>query len=435
MNIIDIIEKKKKGLELSESEINYFIEGVTNKTIPDYQISALLMAIYFKSMSDLEIINLTKAMVNSGDVINLDKVLKPTIDKHSTGGVGDKTSLVLGPLMATYDLAVAKMSGRGLGHTGGTLDKLEAIEGFEIEITDERFIKQVNEIGVSIIGQTKKLVPADKALYAMRDVTGTVDSIPLIASSIMSKKIASGAHTIILDVKYGNGAFMKTKEDAEILASKLVMIGEGVGRKTIALISNMNQPLGLEIGNANEILEVIETLKGHGPSDLRELCEVLAVEFLLSTKIYNDYNLARQSVREKLQNGMAYKKFTEMVVAQSGSVDALNKLKKSPNKYDIFANESGYICEMDAIKIGRSAMYLGAGREKTTDIINHEVSATIYHKVGYQVNTGDLVATLYYDDATHLQYAVNLLTEAIVISENQVEELPVIDKIIGGYNK
>ncbi|MGL5020887.1 MAG: thymidine phosphorylase, partial [Mycoplasmatales bacterium] len=280
MNIVEIIEKKKHNIELSIEEIKFVINGLMNGDIDDYQISALMMAIYFNSMTNDETINLTNAMINSGDVIDLSSIHNPTVDKHSTGGVGDKTSLILGPLLATFDLSVAKMSGRGLGHTGGTLDKLEALEGFKIEISDHDFIKQVNEHGVAIIGQTGELVPADKKLYALRDVTATVDSLPLIAASIMSKKIASGAHTIILDVKYGSGAFMKTINDAEELAKTLVMIGNGVGRKTIAAISSMSQPLGDAIGNSLEVQEAMDTLKGHGPSDVEELCTLLAIELL-----------------------------------------------------------------------------------------------------------------------------------------------------------
>ncbi len=435
MTIIDIIDKKKRGIRLTKDEIQFFVDGVTNDTIEKYQISALLMAIYFQSMDDQEIIDLTMVMVNSGDVVDLSSVKLPTIDKHSTGGVGDKTSLVLGPLMATYDLALAKMSGRGLGHTGGTLDKLEAIDGFNIFLDQDSFIKQVNDIKLAIIGQTGVLVPADKKLYALRDVTATVDSIPLIASSIMSKKIAAGAHTIILDVKYGHGAFMKTVEQAQELAEKLVMIGNGVGRKTIACISNMNQPLGFEIGNANEIMEVIDTLNGSGPKDLVELCESLAVEFLLSTGLYDDQDLAYASVKERLSSGQAYAKFVEMVTAQGGSVASLDKLTKASNVYEIKAEASGYISEMDAIKIGQAAMYLGAGRVIASDDVDHSVSATIYHKVGDQVNSGDVITTLYYNDDKHLKQAIDLVNQAIVISENVVQPLPVIDHIIGGYER
>lgn len=433
MNIIDIIDKKKKGNALTKAEIEFFIQGVTDGSIAEYQISALLMAIYFNSMTDEEIINLTMAMVNSGDVIDLSDIVLPTIDKHSTGGVGDKTSLVLGPIMATYDLALAKMSGRGLGHTGGTLDKLESIEGFNIELSDTDFIKQVNNIGISIIGQTGVLVPADKKLYALRDVTATVDSIPLIASSIMSKKIAAGSHTIILDVKYGHGAFMKTMEDAEILAEKLVMIGNGVGRKTIACISNMNQPLGHEIGNANEILEVIDTLKGNGPQDLVELCTKLAVEFLLSTGIYNDEGEALTSVKQRLTSGVAYNKFVELIQAQGGSIKAIEKLSKASNKFEYFADKEGYIAEMDAIKIGQAGMHLGAGRIKATDNIDHSVAVTIYNKVGDYVQAGDLLATLYFNDDKYLSTAQELLKSAIIITDEQVQPLKVVDHIIGGY--
>ncbi len=435
MNIIDIIEQKKQGNKLSKEEINYFINGVTNKTIEKYQISALLMAIYFQSMDDEEIINLTMAMVNSGDVIDLKDIKIPTVDKHSTGGVGDKTSLVLSPLLATFNLAVAKMSGRGLGHTGGTLDKLESIKGFEIELDNKDFIKQVNEIGLAIVGQTQKLVPADKILYALRDVTATVDSIPLIAASIMSKKIASGAQTIILDVKYGRGAFMKTKEDAQILAEKLVIIGNGVGRKTIACISNMNQPLGFEIGNANEVLEAIDTLKGHGPADLTELCVKITQEFLLVTGLFDDPNLALDAINEKLQNGEAYNKFIEFVEYQGGSIQAIENLRKAKKTQKILATKTGYIFEMDAIKIGQAGMYLGAGRIVANDKIDHEVSVEIKYKIGDYVHEGDEIAIIYYNNKLNLDKAIILINEAIKISKTQVNSIPVIDHIIGGYNK
>ncbi|MGL5021634.1 MAG: thymidine phosphorylase, partial [Mycoplasmatales bacterium] len=322
MNIVEIIEKKKHNIELSIEEIKFVINGLMNGDIDDYQISALMMAIYFNSMTNDETINLTNAMINSGDVIDLSSIHNPTVDKHSTGGVGDKTSLILGPLLATFDLSVAKMSGRGLGHTGGTLDKLEALEGFKVEISDHDFIKQVNEHGVAIIGQTGELVPADKKLYALRDVTATVDSLPLIAASIMSKKLASGAHTIILDVKYGSGAFMKTVNDAEELAGTLVMIGNGVGRKTIAAISSMSQPLGDAIGNSLEVQEAMDTLKGHGPSDVEELCTLLAIELLIETNKFSDANEARIAIKEKLTSGEAYTKFIDFIQAQGAVIGA-----------------------------------------------------------------------------------------------------------------
>jgi len=430
MNIIDIIEKKKHNLELTKFEIEFVIENMMCGEIDDYQISALMMAIYFNSMTDAETINLTNAMINSGDVIDLSKLTNPTVDKHSTGGVGDKTSLILGPLLSTFNLSVAKMSGRGLGHTGGTLDKLESIEGFNINLTEDEFISQVNKTGLAIIGQTQELVPADKKLYALRDVTATVDSLPLIAASIMSKKIASGAHNMILDVKYGSGAFMKTKEDAEVLAKKLVMIGNGVGRNTVAVISDMEQPLGCAIGNALEVQEAIDILQGHGPEDVTELCILLTVELLLMTGLYSDAALARSDVEIKISNGEAYAKFLEFIKAQGAVEYAEESLPHTIKVVEIIAEESGYVSQVDAITIGRAAMILGAGRVKKTDIIDPAVGIVLHKKIGDFIENGDVICDVHVNDETNLEQVISMIGQAYEISEQKVEDKKIIEKII-----
>lgn len=430
MNIIDIIEKKKHNLELTQAEIEFVIEKMMSGEIDDYQISALMMAIYFNSMTDSETINLTNAMINSGDVIDLTGLDKPTVDKHSTGGVGDKTSLILGPLLATFDLAVAKMSGRGLGHTGGTLDKLEAIEGFNINLSEDEFINQVNDIGLAIIGQTQELVPADKKLYALRDVTATVDSLPLIAASIMSKKIASGAHNMILDVKYGSGAFMKTKEDAEVLAKKLVMIGNGVGRNTVAVISDMEQPLGCAVGNALEVQEAIDTLNGNGPEDVTELCILLTVELLLMTGLYTDASSARVDVEAKIENGEAYAKFLEFINAQGAVAGAEDTMPHTHNVIEIIAEESGFVSQVDAITIGRAAMILGAGRVKKIDVVDLGVGIVLHKKIGAFVEIGDVICDVHVNDETNLEHVITMIGDAYEISEEKVEDKKIIEKII-----
>jgi pyrimidine-nucleoside phosphorylase len=430
MNIIDIIEKKKHNLELTKVEIDFVIDKMMSGEIDDYQISALMMAIYFNSMTDEETINLTNAMINSGDVIDLSKLENPTVDKHSTGGVGDKTSLILGPLLSTFNLSVAKMSGRGLGHTGGTLDKLEALEGFNINLSEEEFINQVNNTGLAIIGQTQELVPADKKLYALRDVTATVDSLPLIAASIMSKKIASGAHNMILDVKYGSGAFMKTKEDAEVLAEKLVMIGNGVGRNTVAVISDMEQPLGCAIGNALEVQEAIDTLKGHGPSDVTELCILLTVELLLMTETYTDPILARTKVEEKISSGEAYNKFLQFIQAQGAVEHAEETMSHSIKVVEIIAEESGYVSQVDAITLGRAAMILGAGRVKKTDIIDPAVGIVLHKKIGDFIEVGDVICDVHVNDETNLEQVISMIGNAYETSVEEVVVKKIIEKII-----
>ncbi|WP_242314674.1 pyrimidine-nucleoside phosphorylase [Bacillus cereus group sp. BfR-BA-01355] len=398
MRMVDIIAKKRDGKELTTEEIKFFINGYTDGSIPDYQVSALAMAIFFKDMTDRERADLTMAMVESGETIDLSAIEGIKVDKHSTGGVGDTTTLVLGPLVAALDVPVAKMSGRGLGHTGGTIDKLEAVEGFHVEITKEQFIDIVNRDKVAVIGQTGNLTPADKKIYALRDVTGTVNSIPLIASSIMSKKIAAGADAIVLDVKTGAGAFMKTEEDAKELAHAMVRIGNNVGRQTMAVISDMSQPLGFAIGNALEVKEAIDTLKGEGPEDLTELVLVLGSQMVVLAKKANTLEEAREMLIEVMKNGKATEKFKEFLSNQGGDSSILDNPEKMPQaKYviDVPAKTSGVISNIVADEIGIAAMLLGAGRATKEDEIDLAVGLMLRKKVGDAVKEGEPFVTIY----------------------------------------
>ncbi|MFD0771373.1 pyrimidine-nucleoside phosphorylase [Bacillus sp. CGMCC 1.60114] len=398
MRMVDIIAKKRDGKELTTEEIQFFIKGYTDGSIPDYQVSALAMAIFFQDMSDRERADLTMAMVNSGETIDLSEIEGVKVDKHSTGGVGDTTTLVLGPLVAALDVPVAKMSGRGLGHTGGTIDKLEAVEGFHVEITKEQFIDLVNRDKVAVIGQTGNLTPADKKIYALRDVTGTVNSIPLIASSIMSKKIAAGADAIVLDVKTGAGAFMKTEEDAKKLAHAMVRIGNNVGRQTMAVISDMSQPLGFAIGNALEVKEAIDTLKGEGPEDLTELVLVLGSQMVVLGKKADTLEEAREMLKEVMKNGKAIEKFKEFLRNQGGDssiVDHPEKLPQAKYVIDVPAKASGVVSNIVADEIGIAAMLLGAGRATKEDEIDLAVGLMLRKKVGEAVKEGEALVTIY----------------------------------------
>ncbi|MDP1456513.1 pyrimidine-nucleoside phosphorylase [Bacillus wiedmannii] len=398
MRMVDIIAKKRDGKELTTEEIKFFINGYTDGSIPDYQVSALAMAIFFKDMTDRERADLTMAMFESGETIDLSAIEGIKVDKHSTGGVGDTTTLVLGPLVAALDVPVAKMSGRGLGHTGGTIDKLEAVEGFHVEITKEQFIDIVNRDKVAVIGQTGNLTPADKKIYALRDVTGTVNSIPLIASSIMSKKIAAGADAIVLDVKTGAGAFMKTEEDAKELAHAMVRIGNNVGRQTMAVISDMSQPLGFAIGNALEVKEAIDTLKGEGPEDLTELVLVLGSQMVVLAKKANTLEEAREMLIEVMKNGKATEKFKEFLSNQGGDSSIVDNPEKMPQaKYviDVPAKTSGVISNIVADEIGIAAMLLGAGRATKEDEIDLAVGLMLRKKVGDAVKEGEPFVTIY----------------------------------------
>ncbi|MCR6595484.1 pyrimidine-nucleoside phosphorylase [Bacillus halotolerans] len=398
MRMVDIIIKKQNGKELTTEEIQFFVNGYTDGSIPDYQASALAMGIFFQDMSDRERADLTMAMVNSGETIDLSAIEGIKVDKHSTGGVGDTTTLVLAPLVAALDVPVAKMSGRGLGHTGGTIDKLEAIDGFHVELSKEEFIKLVNRDKVAVIGQSGNLTPADKKLYALRDVTGTVNSIPLIASSIMSKKIAAGADAIVLDVKTGAGAFMKTEEDAAELAKAMVRIGNKVGRQTMAVISDMSQPLGFAIGNALEVKEAIDTLKGEGPEDLHELVLTLGSQMVVLAKKAGTLDEARAKLEEVMKNGKALEKFKDFLKNQGGDssiVDDPSKLPQAAYHIDVPAKEAGVVSEIVADEIGVAAMLLGAGRATKEDEIDLAVGIMLRKKVGDKVEKGEPLVTLY----------------------------------------
>ncbi|WP_080845378.1 pyrimidine-nucleoside phosphorylase [Cytobacillus gottheilii] len=418
MRMVDIIEKKRDGIELTKEEIQFFVNGYTDGSIPDYQVSALTMAIFFKGMTENERADLTMAMVESGDQIDLKKIEGIKVDKHSTGGVGDTTTLVLGPLVAAVGVPVAKMSGRGLGHTGGTIDKLEAVEGFHVEIENEEFIKLVNENKIAVIGQSGNLTPADKKLYALRDVTATVDSIPLIASSIMSKKIAAGADAIVLDVKTGAGAFMKTLEDSKELASAMVRIGNNVGRNTMAVISDMSQPLGFAIGNALEVKEAIDTLKGEGPEDLTELCLTLGSHMVVLAKKAETVEEAREKLQQVINDGSALETFKTFLSSQGGDstvVDQPEKLPQAKYQFELEAKEDGYVSEIVADEIGTAAMLLGAGRATKESTIDLAVGLMLRKKIGDEVKKGDSLVTIYsnFEDVSEVKeklYANILLT-------------------------
>lgn len=400
MRVIDLIAKKRDGGILSKEEIKYLIDSYTNGNIPDYQMSALLMAIYFKGMNHEEATHLALSMRDSGDVMDLSAIEGIKVDKHSTGGVGDKVTLVLAPIVASLGAKVAKMSGRGLGHTGGTIDKLESIKGFHVELEPEQFIKQVNDLGIAVVGQSGHIAPADKKLYALRDVTATVDIIPLIASSIMSKKLASGADAIVLDVKVGHGAFMKTLEDAEVLAKLMVDIGKLAGKKVTAILTNMNEPLGFKIGNALEVYEAIESLKGRGPEDLMEVVKTIASQLLIDANIAEDQSEASILISESIESGKAYRKFVEFIKAQGGEIEVLDHFEDfiSSNKVEVKAVKSGFIMDMDALSIGKAAMLLGAGRETKADEIDPSVGIELHKKIGDYINVGDTIATLFVND-------------------------------------
>lgn len=431
MRMIDIIEKKRDGKSLSKEEIEFFIKGYTEGDIPDYQASSLAMAIFFQDMNEEERAALTMAMVNSGDVIDLSKVNGIKVDKHSTGGVGDTTTLVLAPLVAAVGVPVAKMSGRGLGHTGGTIDKLESIDGFHVEISEADFIKLVNEDQVAVIGQTGNLTPADKKLYALRDVTGTVNSIPLIASSIMSKKIAAGADAIVLDVKTGNGAFMKTLEDAEALAHAMVSIGNNVGRNTMAIISDMSQPLGRAIGNALELKEAIDTLNGQGPEDLTELVLTLGSQMVVLAERASTLEEARQLLNEAIENGSALDKFKTFLENQGGDasvVDSPELLPTAEYQIDYKAKSSGVVSELIANEIGVASMMLGAGRQTKEDDIDLSVGIVLNKKVGDNVNVGESLLTIH-SNRENVDDVIKKLDESIEIKA-QAKTPTLIHKII-----
>lgn len=432
MHMLDLIDKKKKGKRLSKEEIYYIVQGYTEGEIPDYQISALLMAIYFQGMDAEETRMLTMAMVESGDQIDLSAIEGVKVDKHSTGGVGDKVSLVVIPLVASLGIPVAKMSGRGLGHTGGTIDKLESIEGFDISLSMEKFMENVNTYKMAIVGQTGDLTPADKKLYALRDVTATVDSIPLIASSIMSKKIASGSDAIVLDVKVGNGAFMKTLDDARALAKAMVSIGRGLGRETVAVLTNMNEPLGKEVGNANEVREAIKTLKGEGMQDLVNVSVTIAGHMAVLGGAFDGIEEAEKAIRENMKNGKALEMLKTLVKIQGGNVSQIENPDLLPTakiSVPVIAKKKGFVHEIKAEEIGTSAMLLGAGRETKEDVIDYAAGITLQKKVGDEVNEGDVLCTLL-TNRENYQDAYDKAQEAYDIADERPEHIPFILDVI-----
>lgn len=432
MRMYDLILKKRQGEELSTQEINYFIENYTNGNIPDYQVSALMMAVFFNKMNKRETADLTMAMVNSGDILDLKEIEGVKVDKHSTGGVGDTTTLVLAPMVAALGVPVAKMSGRGLGHTGGTIDKLESFEGFSVEMPNEKFINNVNTLKIAVGGQTGDLAPADKKLYALRDVTATVDNVSLIASSIMSKKIAAGADAIVLDVKVGDGAFMKNADDARLLAREMVDIGTNVGRNTIAIISDMDQPLGLAIGNALEVEEAIETLKGNGPSDLVELCLTLGSNMVLLAGKAKSVEEAREMLEETITSGKAIEKFKEFIAAQGGKTDVIDDtslLPKAKHILEVKATKSGVVSKIHAENIGLIAMELGAGRATKDSIIDIAVGIVLNKKREDKVSEGDVIAFVHANDLEKGQKAVAKILENYEI-EASTQNVPLIYDII-----
>jgi pyrimidine-nucleoside phosphorylase len=433
MRMVDVIIKKRDRGELSQQEIAYFIQGYTRGEIPDYQASALAMAILLNGMTPEETSRLTLAMAHSGDVLDLSKVVPIAVDKHSTGGVGDKTSLVVAPTVSACGLPVGKMSGRGLGFSGGTLDKLESIPGFRSDLTTEEFIHLLKTIGIVLTGQSADLAPADGKMYALRDVTGTVQSIPLIASSIMSKKIAAGAQAILLDVKVGNGAFMTNLEDARKLAELMVEIGKQVGRKTIAILSDMNQPLGAAVGNSLELQEAVDTLQGKGPHDFREHCLVASGYMLALGGISKDEAQGRMMAEDALTSGRAFNRFRQFIHAQGGDesfVDNTKKLHQARLIKDVVSPQSGYLCEINARQAGETAVLLGGGRERKGDPIDYTVGVVVHHKVGDEIKAGDLLFTIHANDEDKLAEAYHKMLSAHRWMNEPVDPLPLYYGIV-----
>lgn len=432
MRVYDLIQKKKNGEALTPAELEFLVRGYTDGTIPDYQMSAFAMAVYFRSMTAEETAALTDAMARSGDTVDLSCFGDLSVDKHSTGGVGDKTTLILAPIVASLGCKVAKMSGRGLGHTGGTVDKLEAIPGYKTTLTGEEFLNQVSEIGVAVIGQSGNLAPADKKLYALRDVTATVDSIPLIASSIMSKKLAAGSHSIVLDVKFGSGAFMKTEEDAAALARAMVDIGTACGRNVSAVLTNMDIPLGCGIGNALEVEEAMEVLRGEGPADLRTVSIVLA-SHMVSLALGIPVEEAKARVEDTLDTGRAWNTFRRWITAQGGDgavCDDPAVMKRSSIIREVRAPRDGYITHMNTEKIGEAAVVLGAGRTRKEDDIDPAAGLRILKKTGDFVQAGDVLAYLHTESEKAFREGESRYLEAIEFGENAPETMPLISRVI-----
>ena len=433
MRIYDIIRKKRDKEVLTKEEIDFFVDKYSKDEIPDYQASALLMAIYLNKMNKQETAYLTEAMMNSGEVIDLSEINGVKVDKHSTGGVGDKTTIALAPLMAACGVPVAKMSGRGLGHTGGTLDKLEAIPGFSIEMSSKKFIDSVNDIKIAVCGQTASIAVADKKMYALRDVTATVDNISLIAASIMCKKLASGADAIVLDVKTGDGAFMKTLDDSFLLANEMVEIGTAMNRETIAIISDMDEPLGSAVGNSLEVIEAIETLKGRGPKDFVTLCETLGAYMLVSSKIALDYEDGIIKIKEAVESGAALEKFKEFVANQGGNPEVANDytlLPKAKHIVEVKSDKTGFIDKIDAEAVGVSAMILGAGRETKEDKLDLSAGIILKRKVGDFVNEGDTLATMHFNREHKFEDAKIRFKNAYTISAEKVQPKKLIYGVV-----
>ena len=423
MRAVDIIMKKRDGGKLSKEEIKFLVDGFTDGSVDNYQMSAFTMAVFFQGMDDEEATYLTLAMLHSGDVLDLSSINGIKVDKHSTGGVGDKTSLVIAPIVASLGIKFAKMSGRGLGHTGGTLDKLESIPGYDISMSDEDFINQVNEIGIALIGQTADLAPADKKLYALRDVTATVESIPLIASSIMSKKLAAGSDVICLDVKVGSGAFMKNVEQATKLARLMVEIGKKCGKDMTALLTNMDEPLGYAVGNSLEVIEAINTLNGNGPADFTEICLEIAAHLILGAKYANTLEEAKLLANKQIENKEALHTLAKLIKAQGGNEEYIynpNNFPKAKYTYGVIASEEGYVSKIDALAIGNAAMHLGAGRAKLSDVIDHSVGIVLHKKVGFEVKENDTLATIY-SNKEDVSNEVNMILDAYKIGKEQVK--------------
>lgn len=433
MRMYDVIMKKRNGGELTAEEIRFFVEGYTADRIPDYQAAALMMAIYFRGMTAEETLALTTAMAESGEVLDLSAIQGIKVDKHSTGGVGDKTSLALTPMVAACGIPVAKMSGRGLGHTGGTIDKLESFPGFSTALTAERFVENVNRIGIAIMGQTADLAPADKKLYALRDVTATVDNMSLIASSIMSKKLAAGADAIVLDVKTGSGAFMKREEDAKALAEEMVALGKNAGRRTVAVISDMDQPLGLAVGNALEVREAIDTLNGRGPKDFLELCLTLGSQMLLAGGKAREEAEARAMLQQVIADKSALKKLAEFVEAQGGDSRAVyepERLPKAAVELPVLAERQGYVSRILCDEVGMCSLLLGGGRETKESEIDLSVGIVLRKKVGDKVEAGETLAILAANSSEKAREAQKRLAAAYTISEKQPLRQPLIRGII-----
>lgn len=431
VRMVDLIEKKQEKEELTAEEVRWMIDGFTSGEVPDYQMSAMLMAVFYNGMTKEELSEMTMAMVESGDQIDLSAIEGIKVDKHSTGGVGDTTTLVLAPLVASVGVPVAKMSGRGLGHTGGTIDKLESIEGFHVEITEDEFMDYVNKNKLAVIGQTGNLTPADKKIYALRDVTSTVGSIPLIASSIMSKKIASGAEAIVLDVKVGTGAFMKSIAEAEDLARTMVDIGNNVGRNTMAVISDMSQPLGVAIGNALEVKEAIDTLRGEGPEDLTELSLVLGSQMAYLGGVGESLEDARKMLEENIKNGKALEKFKVFIEAQGGNpavVDNPDMLPQAKYQIEVKADQDGYIAEIDAEELGIAGMLLGAGRATKDSVLDLAAGLMLHKKIGDKVSVGDTIVTIH-SNSEDVESSVKLIKENIKIADH-AEPVTLIHEVI-----